>query len=139
MKQQLKFFTCNRTSPRGFLNGKQIRTCPSIGTTWMLRPRLIRTTWFAVVSKSVNLRVLSVDWDHVYTLVDREASTFLREAQVDRLGPFTVLDKLAQKKRVKWHPFINFNTKNVFHLIPTKISKFHASKQNEQSGAHRDT
>ena len=51
-----QFFTCYRTSPRGFLNGKQIRTCPSIGTTvCTVVPTSIGTTWTLWPIGSFNL------------------------------------------------------------------------------------
>ena len=67
-----------------------------------------------------------------------------------RCGSFTVKDlystdmtQMSTEKSFKWHPFITFNTKNVFYLIPTKISKistfgqkFHASEQNERTIFH---
>ena len=53
------------------------------------------------------------------------------------------MTQISTEKSFKWHPFITFNTKNVFYLIPTKISKFsreqakrtiiHASEQNDFS------
>ena len=87
---------------------------------------------------------LNVDWDHVYTLVDREASTFWWEASVDRLGPFTVNDlnltKLAQicieKKTFRSKIFTQASKTNDSLTRASKTNDFlrkRASKTNDFS------
>ena len=84
---------------------------------------------------------LNVDWDHVYTLVDREASTFWWEASVDRLGPFTVNDlnltKLAQiciEKNVSIENFHASEQNKRFFTQASEQNEWFFTRANERSG-----
>ena len=153
----VKNFTCNRTSPRGFLNVKQIWTCPSIWTTlcavvsmsigsfnlfgmppWRSigtfhckRPECI---WEASTFFGMPLQLsIGTTW---CTLVDRGCEcrwdhVVCRSLDFDRQG-FTENDLNRQictkTSNIATKSFKNANFDQIFHAA-SKRTIFHASEQ----------